>query len=108
MTQYATEISNIRWLTPGAVEDSSSMWSDSMATEGWGLYSERLADEMGLYLSDEERFGALDMQGFRAARLIVDSGLHAFGWSRERAIELMHERGSMPLVRQRCYRYFEP
>lgn len=66
--------------------------------EGWGLYCERLADEMGLYLSDEERFGALDMQGFRAARLIVDSGLHAFGWSRERAIELMHERGSMPLV----------
>ena len=66
--------------------------------EGWGLYCERLADEMGLYLSDEERFGALDMQGFRAARLIVDSGLHAFGWSRARAIELMHERGSMPLV----------
>jgi len=66
--------------------------------EGWGLYCERLADEMGLYVSDEERFGALDMQGFRAARLIVDSGLHAFGWSRERAIELMHERGSMPLV----------
>jgi len=66
--------------------------------EGWGLYCERLADEMGLYLSDEERFGMLDMQGFRAARLVVDSGIHAFGWSRERAIELMHERGSMPLV----------
>jgi uncharacterized protein (DUF885 family) len=66
--------------------------------EGWGLYCERLADEMGLYLSDEERFGMLDMQGFRAARLVVDSGLHAFGWSRERAVELMHERGSMPLV----------
>ena len=66
--------------------------------EGWGLYCERLADEMGLYLSDAERFGMLDMQGFRAARLVVDSGLHAFGWSRARAIELMHERGSMPLV----------
>jgi len=66
--------------------------------EGWGLYCERLADEMGLYLSDAERFGMLDMQGFRAARLVVDSGIHAFGWSRERAIELMHERGSMPLV----------
>lgn len=66
--------------------------------EGWGLYCERLADEMGLYESDAERFGMLDMQGFRAARLVVDSGLHAFGWSRARAIELMHERGSMPLV----------
>ena len=45
-----------------------------------------------------ERIGMLDMQGFRAARLVVDSGLHAFGWSRARAVEFMHERGSMPLV----------
>jgi uncharacterized protein (DUF885 family) len=66
--------------------------------EGWGLYCERLADEMGLYQSDAERLGMLDAQSFRAARLVVDSGLHAFGWSRERAIELMHERGSLPLV----------
>ena len=67
-------------------------------SEGWGLYCERLADEMGLYESDAERFGMLDSQGFRAARLVVDSGLHAFGWTRARAIELMHERGSMPPV----------
>jgi uncharacterized protein (DUF885 family) len=67
-------------------------------SEGWGLYCERLAEEMGLYESDAERIGMLDMQGFRAARLVVDSGLHAFGWSRARAIEFMHERGSMPLV----------
>jgi uncharacterized protein (DUF885 family) len=67
-------------------------------SEGWGLYCERLADEMGLYESDAERIGMLDMQGFRAARLVVDSGLHAFGWSRDRAIEFMHKRGSMPLV----------
>jgi uncharacterized protein (DUF885 family) len=66
--------------------------------EGWGLYCERLADEMGLYLSDAERLGMLDMQAFRASRLVVDSGLHAFGWSRARAIEFMHERGSLPLV----------
>src|SRR5437870_4859244 len=45
MTQHASEISNIRWLTPGAVEDSSSMWSDSMAAEGWGLYAEELMTE---------------------------------------------------------------
>jgi len=66
--------------------------------EGWGLYCERLADEMGLYQSDAERLGMLDAQSFRAARLVVDSGLHAFGWSRQQAIELMSERGALPLV----------
>jgi len=67
-------------------------------SEGWGLYTERLADEMGLYASDEERLGMLDAQAFRAARLVVDSGLHAMGWDRERAIAFMHERGSLPMV----------
>ena len=66
--------------------------------EGWGLYTERLADEMGLYAHRAERLGMLDAQSFRASRLVVDSGLHAFGWSRARAIEFMHERGSLPLV----------
>ena len=66
--------------------------------EGWGLYAERLADEMGLYLNELERFGMLDTQAFRAARLVVDSGLHAFGWSREKAIEFMHQRGTLPMV----------
>jgi uncharacterized protein (DUF885 family) len=59
--------------------------------EGWGLYSERLADEMGLFLDDAERLGMLDAQAHRAARLIVDTGIHAFGWSRERAIEQLEE-----------------
>jgi uncharacterized protein (DUF885 family) len=66
--------------------------------EGWGLYCERLADEMGLYLDDRERLGMLDAQAFRASRLVVDSGLHAMGWSREKAIEFMHERGTLPMV----------
>lgn len=66
--------------------------------EGWGLYTERLADEMGLYASEPERFGMLEAQSFRAARLVVDSGLHAMGWSREQAIAFMHERGSLPMV----------
>ncbi len=66
--------------------------------EGWGLYCERLADEMGLYASDEERLGMLDAQSFRAARLVVDSGLHAMNWTREQAIEFMNERGSLPPV----------
>ena len=67
-------------------------------SEGWGLYCERLADEMGLYTSDEERLGMLDAQSFRAARLVVDSGLHAMNWTRDQAIEFMHERGSLPPV----------
>ena len=66
--------------------------------EGWGLYCERLADEMGLYLDDRERLGMLDAQAFRASRLVVDSGLHAMGWSRDKAIEFMHERGTLPMV----------
>ena len=66
--------------------------------EGWGLYCERLADEMGLYASDEERLGMLDAQSFRAARLVVDSGLHAMNWTRDQAIEFMTERGSLPPV----------
>jgi uncharacterized protein (DUF885 family) len=66
--------------------------------EGWGLYTERLADEMGLYLDDRERLGMLDAQSFRAARLVVDSGIHAMRWTRQQAIDFMHERGSLPMV----------
>lgn len=66
--------------------------------EGWGLYTERLADEMGLYANEQERFGMLEAQSFRAARLVVDSGLHAMGWSRDQAIAFMHERGSLPMM----------
>jgi uncharacterized protein (DUF885 family) len=66
--------------------------------EGWGLYAERLADEMSLYANEQERVGMLETQAFRAARLVVDSGLHAMGWDRERAIRFMHERGALPMV----------
>ena len=58
-------------------------------SEGWALYAERVADELGLYSSDEDRLGDLLEQGLRAARLVVDSGLHGLGWSRQRAIEYM-------------------
>lgn len=57
--------------------------------EGWGLYSERLADEMGLYESAWERLGMLDSLAWRAARLVVDTGLHAFQWPRQRSIDLL-------------------
>ncbi len=66
-------------------------------TEGWGLYSERLADEMGLYEDARERFGMLDLQAMRAARLVVDTGLHAFRWDRERSVEFLVRIGLTPL-----------
>jgi uncharacterized protein (DUF885 family) len=57
--------------------------------EGWGLYSERLADEMGLYSGDLDRLGMLSSQALRATRLVVDSGIHALGWTRQQAIDYM-------------------
>ncbi|MGI8929156.1 MAG: DUF885 domain-containing protein [Candidatus Limnocylindrales bacterium] len=57
--------------------------------EGWGLYSERLADEMGLFETPLERLGMLDAQAWRAARLVVDTGIHAFRWSRDRSVQLL-------------------
>jgi uncharacterized protein (DUF885 family) len=59
--------------------------------EGWGLYTERLADEMGLYSGDVDRLGLLAMDSLRAGRLVVDTGLHAKGWSRQRAIDYLRE-----------------
>ncbi|QYN19841.1 DUF885 family protein [Amycolatopsis sp. DSM 110486] len=57
--------------------------------EGWALYAERLADEMGLYSGPLDRLGMLAMDSNRAARLVVDTGLHAKGWSRRRAVEYL-------------------
>jgi uncharacterized protein (DUF885 family) len=64
--------------------------------EGWGLYSERLADEMGLYSSDEQRLGMLSQDAMRAARLVVDTGLHALGWSRQQVVDYLRENTVMP------------
>jgi uncharacterized protein (DUF885 family) len=57
--------------------------------EGWGLYSERLADEMGLYSSQLDRLGMLSFDALRACRLVVDTGMHSLGWSRDRAVDFM-------------------
>ncbi|HMJ79239.1 MAG TPA: DUF885 domain-containing protein, partial [Iamia sp.] len=57
--------------------------------EGWALYTERLADEMGLYASDLDRLGMLVNEVFRACRLVVDTGMHALGWTRQQAIDHM-------------------
>jgi uncharacterized protein (DUF885 family) len=57
--------------------------------EGWALYTERLADEMGLYSGDLDRLGMLSFSAWRASRLVVDTGIHAKGWSREQAVRYM-------------------
>ena len=68
----------------------------SAFVEGWGLYSERLADEMGLFADDYERLGMLELQAFRAARLVVDTGLHALGWTREQVMQVLESTGAPP------------
>jgi uncharacterized protein (DUF885 family) len=57
--------------------------------EGWGLYTERLSDEMGLYSGDLDRIGILSFDGWRACRLVVDTGIHALGWTRRQAIDFL-------------------
>jgi uncharacterized protein (DUF885 family) len=64
-------------------------------TEGWALYAETLGFDLGLYKQPESRFGHLQWQAFRAARLVVDTGIHAKGWSRQQAIDFMVERTGM-------------
>ncbi len=59
--------------------------------EGWGLYAERLADEMGAYTTDLDRYGMLGYQAWRASRLVVDTGMHALRWTRQQAIDFMIE-----------------
>ncbi len=63
--------------------------------EGWGLYTERLADEMGLYSGDLDRIGVLSFDAWRASRLVVDTGMHAMGWTRDRAIDFMLEHTAL-------------
>jgi uncharacterized protein (DUF885 family) len=63
--------------------------------EGWGLYSERLADEIGLYSSDVDRMGVLSYDAWRACRLVVDTGMHAKRWSRQQAIDYMLENTAL-------------
>ena len=67
----------------------------SAYAEGWGLYTERLADEMGLYSGPLERIGMLSADSMRAGRLVVDTGLHAKGWSRQQAIDYFKDNSPM-------------
>ena len=63
--------------------------------EGWGLYTERLSEEMGLLSSETDRFGVLSFDAWRAARLVVDTGMHALGWTRQQAIDFMVEHTAL-------------
>jgi len=63
----------------------------SGSAEGWALYAERLADEMGLYSDAVSRLGMLSNEAFRAARLVVDPGIHVLGWTRQQAMDYMLE-----------------
>jgi uncharacterized protein (DUF885 family) len=66
--------------------------------EGWGLYTERLAEEMGLYSDDVARLGMLTADSMRAGRLVVDTGLHAKGWSRAQAVDYLAKNTPMAAV----------
>jgi uncharacterized protein (DUF885 family) len=71
---------------------------DTACAEGWGLYSERLADEMGLYSDDVARMGLFAADSWRASRLVVDTGLHALGWSRQQAVDWLGANTPMPRI----------
>ena len=96
MTQNRANIAGVRWLTPGAVEDSSSMWEDSMAAEGWGLYAEALMAEPqpgapGGFYTPEERLYQLQGKLYRDLRVRVDTGIHTNRMSYAEAVDLFSE-----------------
>jgi uncharacterized protein (DUF885 family) len=96
MTQYRDQVSPVRWLTPGAVEDSSSMWEDSMPSEGWGLYAEALMAEPqpgapnGFY-TPEERLYQLQGKLYRDLRVRIDTGIHTGRMTYDDAVTLFSE-----------------
>lgn len=63
--------------------------------EGWGLYTEYLGNEMGIYRTPYERFGQLSYEMWRAVRLVIDTGIHHYGWSREQAVDYLGSRTAL-------------
>ena len=96
LTVSRASVSPVRWLTPGAVEDSSSMWEDSMPAEGWGLYAEALMAEPqpsapGGFYTPEERLYQLQGQLYRDIRVRIDTGIHTGRLSYDAAVTLFSE-----------------
>lgn len=96
LTQFREQVSPVRWLTPGSVEDSSSMWEDSMSAEGWGLYAEALMAEpqpnapTGFY-TPEERLYQLQGKLYRDLRVRIDTGIHTGRMTYDEAVTLFSE-----------------
>lgn len=96
MTQYRENIAPVRWLTPGEVEGSSSMWEDSMASEGWALYAEALMAEPqpgapnGFY-TPEEKLYQLQGKLYRDLRVHIDTGIHTARMSYQEAVNLFSD-----------------
>jgi uncharacterized protein (DUF885 family) len=96
LTGYKDQIAPVRWLTPGAVEDSSSMWQDSVASEGWALYAEALLAEpqpgapAGFY-TPEERLYQLQGKLYRDLRVRIDTGIHTGRMKYDEAVNLFSE-----------------
>ena len=82
----------------GAMPAFRKLDGSTAYVEGWALYTERLADEMGLYTSDLDRLGKLSYDAWRASRLVVDTGLHAMGWTRAQAESFMREHTALTEV----------
>jgi uncharacterized protein (DUF885 family) len=96
MTLARDQIAGVRWLTPGAVEDSSAMWEDSVAAEGWAHYSEALMAEPqqgapGGFYTPEEHLYQLQGQLYRDLRVRVDTGLHTGRLSFDEAVDLFSQ-----------------
>jgi uncharacterized protein (DUF885 family) len=96
MTQFRNGIGPVRWLTPGEVEGSASMWEDSMASEGWALYSEHLMSEPqpkdpGGFYTPEERLYQLQGRLYRDLRVRIDTGIHTGRMSFDEAVDLFSE-----------------
>lgn len=89
------QLSRIQLLTE--LPDLQRQRSMTVFSEGWGLYAEQLAEEMGLYSSTETLLGALTASLMRAARLVIDTGLHALGWGRQQAIDFYVAHVPLPV-----------
>jgi uncharacterized protein (DUF885 family) len=79
----------------GALPAFRKLDGSTAYVEGWALYTERLAEEMGLYTSDLDRLGKLSFDAWRASRLVVDTGIHALGWTRAQAEAFMREHTAL-------------